>query len=54
MTLNGWLQIDVTLALVLLAAIPLGIYMSRVFSGERTSMDPLVRPIERVSIVSLG
>ena len=47
MTLNGWLQIGITLALVLLGAIPLGIYMSRVFSGERTFMDPLMRPIER-------
>ena len=47
MTVNGWLQIGVTLALVLLAAVPLGIYMSQVFSGERTFIDPLMRPIER-------
>jgi K+-transporting ATPase A subunit len=39
MTPNGWLQIGVTLSLVLLAAIPLGIYVSRLVSGERTFME---------------
>ena len=47
MIFNGWLQIGVSLVLVLIAGIPLGIYMSRVFSGERTFMDVAVRPIER-------
>ena len=47
MTSNGWLQISLTLALVVMAAIPLGTYMSRVFSGERTFMEPLLGPMER-------
>jgi potassium-transporting ATPase potassium-binding subunit len=48
MTLNGWLQIIVFLALVLLVTKPLGVYMARVFSKEKTFMDPGLRPIERL------
>jgi len=48
MTLNGWLQILVFLALVLLVTKPLGVYMARVFSKEKTFMDPVLRPIERL------
>jgi len=47
MTVVGWLQIAVILAVVLLAAAPLGAYMARVFAGERTFLSPLFRPIER-------
>ena len=48
MTLNGWLQILFFLALVFLITKPLGIYMARVFSHERTWLDPVLRPVERV------
>jgi potassium-transporting ATPase potassium-binding subunit len=48
MTINGWLQIFVFLALVLALTKPLGIFMARVFSGERTFLDPLLRPVERL------
>ena len=48
MTLNGWLQIFVFLALVFLVAKPLGIFMTRVFNREKTFMDPVLRPIERL------
>jgi K+-transporting ATPase ATPase A chain len=48
MTVNGWLQILVFLALVLAVTKPLGSYMARVFSGERTLLDPILRPIERL------
>jgi K+-transporting ATPase ATPase A chain len=47
-TANGWLQIIFFFALVLLAAKPLGIYMAKVFSRERTFFDFLARPIERL------
>ena len=36
MTLFGWLQIGLELLAVVLAAKPLGAYMARVFSGEKT------------------
>jgi K+-transporting ATPase ATPase A chain len=48
MTLNGWLQILVFLALVFLVAKPLGLFMTRVFNREKTFLDPLLRPIERL------
>ncbi|MGA8297995.1 MAG: potassium-transporting ATPase subunit KdpA, partial [Terriglobales bacterium] len=48
MTSNGWFQIFVFLALVLAVTKPLGVYMARVFSGERTFFDPVARPVERL------
>jgi potassium-transporting ATPase potassium-binding subunit len=48
MTANGWLQIIVFLLLILAVTKPLGVYMARVFSRERTFMDPVLRPIERL------
>jgi K+-transporting ATPase ATPase A chain len=46
MTINGWLQIFVFLALVLAVTKPLGVFMTRVFAGERTILDTVLRPIE--------
>jgi len=48
MTANGWFQILVFLALIFLVTKPLGIFMARVFSREKTFMDPVLRPIERL------
>ncbi|MGB8774541.1 MAG: potassium-transporting ATPase subunit KdpA [Terriglobales bacterium] len=48
MTTNGWIQIFVFLALILAITKPLGVYMAKVFSRERTFFDPVVRPIERL------
>jgi K+-transporting ATPase ATPase A chain len=48
MTASGWFQILLFLALVLLVTKPMGIFMTRVFSRERTFMDPVLRPIERL------
>jgi len=48
MTLNGWLQIAVFFALVLLAAKPIGLYMARVYGREKTWLDPVLGPVERL------
>ena len=48
MTLNGWLQILLFLAVVLAVTKPLGLFMTRVFNGERTFLHPLLRPVERL------
>jgi len=48
MTLNGWFQIAIFFALVLVCAKPLGVYMARVFERERTFADPILRPVERL------
>jgi potassium-transporting ATPase potassium-binding subunit len=48
MTLNGWLQILVFLGLTFAVTKPLGVFMTRVFARERTFLDPVLRPIERL------
>ncbi len=46
MTANGILQILIFTAIVLATAVPLGVYMARVFSGERTFLSPILGPLE--------
>ncbi len=48
MTLNGWLQILFFFALILAVTKPLGVFMARVFNRERTFLDPVLRPMERL------
>ena len=48
MTLNGWLQILLFIAIVIAIAKPLGIFLTRVFNGERTLLHPVFRPLERL------
>ena len=48
MTLNGWLQIALFFALILLCAKPMGSYMTRVFERRKTFLDVLLSPIERL------
>src|SRR5664279_4425540 len=48
MTTNGWIQIGVFLAVILAITKPLGVFMARVFNGERTFLDPVLRPVERL------
>ena len=48
MSANGWLQIAVFLLLILAATKPLGVFMTKVFSRERTFLDPALRPLERL------
>jgi K+-transporting ATPase ATPase A chain len=47
MNLNGWLQIAIILATVLLGAMPLGAFMARVFAGKRTFLSPVLGHVER-------
>jgi K+-transporting ATPase ATPase A chain len=48
MTANGVAQILIFFAIVAAIAVPLGTYMARVFSGERTFLSPVFAPVERV------
>jgi K+-transporting ATPase ATPase A chain len=54
MSLNGWLQIFLFIALVILAAKPMGSYMTRVFERRRTWLDPVFGPIERTLYRATG
>ncbi|PPJ49394.1 potassium-transporting ATPase subunit KdpA [Rhizobium sp. KAs_5_22] len=46
MTIVGWLQISLLFLAVLVAIKPLGLYMARVFAGERTFLSPVLAPLE--------
>ena len=54
MTANGWLQIGLFFVVLLAVTKPLGIFMARVFSGEKTFLDPVLRPIERLLYRTTG
>ena len=48
MTANGWFQIGFYLLVIFLLTKPVGIFMTRVFNREKTFLDPVLRPVERV------
>ncbi len=48
MTIGGWAEIAIFFLLVLAITKPLGAYMARVFSRERTFFDAVARPIEQL------
>jgi K+-transporting ATPase ATPase A chain len=48
MTANGWLQIFLFLLVTFAVAKPAGLFMTRVFAREKTWLDPLLRPFERL------
>jgi potassium-transporting ATPase potassium-binding subunit len=47
MTLVGWAQIALVLALVLACAIPLSKFVAEVYAGERNFLSPVIEPVER-------
>jgi K+-transporting ATPase ATPase A chain len=48
MTANGWFQIGLYLFVILLVTKPVGVFMTRVFNREKTFLDPVLRPVERL------
>jgi len=48
MTANGWFQILLFFALIFMVTKPFGIFMARVFNREKTFLDPVLRPVERL------
>ena len=48
MTAIGWIQIALYCAIIVAITKPLGFYMTRVFTGERTFLSPVLRPVERL------
>jgi len=54
MSLNGWLQISLFIAAVLLLAKPMGTYLTRVFEGRKTFLDPILVPCERLLYRATG
>ena len=48
MTANGWFQIGLYLLVIFLITKPMGVFMTRVFNREKTFLDPVLRPIEKL------
>ncbi len=48
MTWNGWLQFAIFFGALILLMRPLGLYMAKVLEGQRTFLDPVLRPVERL------
>jgi potassium-transporting ATPase potassium-binding subunit len=48
MSVNGWLQFAIYSVILLATVRPVGIYLTRVLEGERTWLDPVLRPFERI------
>jgi potassium-transporting ATPase potassium-binding subunit len=48
MTANGWFQIGLYVMVLFLITKPIGVFLARVFEREKTFLDPVLRPLERV------
>src|ERR1700680_2973586 len=48
MTANGWLQLLIYLVVLVAVTPALGVYMTRIFSCEKTWLTPVLRPLERL------
>jgi K+-transporting ATPase ATPase A chain len=54
LTLAGSFEIALTLALVLIAAYPLGAFMADLFENRRTLLTPIIGPVERTLYRAAG
>jgi K+-transporting ATPase ATPase A chain len=45
---NAIVQVGLFFIIVALVSVPLGLYMARVFTDERTFLDPVLRPLEKL------
>ncbi len=48
MTIYGWLQGAIYFVLLCALTKPLGLYLARVFSGDRTFLSPVLAPVEKL------
>ncbi|MFN3859466.1 MAG: potassium-transporting ATPase subunit KdpA [Caulobacter sp.] len=51
---RGWAEIAFTIGLTVLLGLPLGLYMARVWSGRRTGLEPVLRPVETLVLKAVG
>jgi K+-transporting ATPase ATPase A chain len=47
MNIYSWIQLVFYIVVLLLLAKPLGSFMAKVYQGERTFLDPILKPVER-------
>ena len=48
MTANGWFQIGLYVLVLFLITKPIGVFLTRVFERQKTFLDPVLRPVERL------
>jgi potassium-transporting ATPase potassium-binding subunit len=48
MTIYGWLQLIFFIVVLVLLVRPLGLFMAKVYQGERTFLTPILAPVERL------
>ena len=48
MNIYSWIQVIFYLAVLVLLAKPLGSFMAKVYQGERTFLDPVLHPVEKL------
>jgi K+-transporting ATPase ATPase A chain len=48
MNIQGWAEIVLTIGLAVGLGWPLGVYMARVWQGQSTWLDPVLKPVEKV------
>src|ERR1700744_4685809 len=51
---RGWGEILFTIGVTVALAVPLGVYMARVWQGQSTWLDPVLRPVEGALYWSFG
>jgi len=51
---RGWAEIVFTIGLTLALSVPLGAYLARVWTGRRTWLDPILKPVEAVAYTAFG
>ena len=54
MNIQGWAEIVLTIGLAVGLGWPIGIYMARVWEGESTWLDPVMKPVEAVFYGAAG
>ncbi len=54
MSVNGWLQFAIYCVVLIATVRPVGIYLTRVLERQRTWLDPILGPVERLIYKSSG
>jgi potassium-transporting ATPase potassium-binding subunit len=54
MTTSSMVQVAVSLLIAFLISVPVGRYLARVFSGQKTLLDPVFDPVDRVIYLLIG
>jgi K+-transporting ATPase ATPase A chain len=54
MTVQGWAQIIAFMVVLVALGYPLGLYMARVYSGERVFLSRVLGPVESLALTAFG